>query len=63
MGDKTQLLAVLLAVKFRKPVPGILVATLINHATAGLIGGRIGNALGPIVLRWVIGTSLIAMAV
>ena len=65
MGDKTQLLAMLLAVKFRKPVPiilGILVATLLNHATAGLVGGWIADALGPNVLRWVIGISFIAMA-
>ncbi|CAN5496844.1 TMEM165/GDT1 family protein [soil metagenome] len=65
MGDKTQLLAMLLAVKFRKPVPiilGILVATLFNHATAGLVGNWIAQALGPDVLRWVIGVSFIAMA-
>ncbi len=65
MGDKTQLLAMLLAVKFRKPVPivlGILVATLANHATAGLVGAWVARALGPDVLRWVIGVSFIAMA-
>ena len=65
MGDKTQLLAMLLAVKFRKPVPiilGIFVATLFNHASAGLVGGWIARALGPSVLRWVIGLSFIAMA-
>ena len=65
MGDKTQLLAMLLAVKFRKPAPiilGILVATLFNHASAGLVGGWIARALGPDQLRWVIGTSFIAMA-
>ena len=65
MGDKTQLLAMLLAVKFRKPVPiilGIFVATLLNHATAGLVGGWVAGALGPDVLRWVIGISFIAMA-
>lgn len=65
MGDKTQLLAMLLAVKFRRPVPiilGIFVATLFNHASAGLVGGWIAHALGPIVLRWVIGISFIAMA-
>ena len=65
MGDKTQLLAMLLAVKFRKPVPiilSILVATLLNHATAGLVGGWIADALGPNMLRWVIGISFIAMA-
>jgi Ca2+/H+ antiporter, TMEM165/GDT1 family len=65
MGDKTQLLAMLLAVKFRKPAPiilGIFVATLLNHATAGLVGGWIAQALGSVVLRWVIGLSFIAMA-
>ena len=65
MGDKTQLLAMLLAVKFRRPVPiilGILVATLFNHATAGLVGNWVAGALGPSVLRWVIGISFIAMA-
>ena len=65
MGDKTQLLAMLLAIKFRKPAPiilGILLATLLNHATAGLLGAWVARALGPDVLRWVIGTSFIAMA-
>jgi Ca2+/H+ antiporter, TMEM165/GDT1 family len=65
MGDKTQLLAMLLAVKFRKPAPivlGILVATLLNHATAGLVGNWVASALGPTVLRWVIGVSFLAMA-
>jgi len=65
MGDKTQLLAMLLAVRFRKPVPivlGILVATLLNHAGAGLVGGWVARALGTDVLRWVIGISFIAMA-
>ena len=65
MGDKTQLLAMLLAIKFRKPVPiilGILVATLLNHATAGLLGAWVARALGPDALRWVIGVSFIAMA-
>lgn len=65
MGDKTQLLAMLLAAKFRRPIPiilGILVATLVNHAFAGLVGDWVANALGPDVLRWVIGLSFIAMA-
>ena len=65
MGDKTQLLALLLAAKFRRPVPivlGILVATLVNHALAGAVGDWIARALGPDVLRWVIGGSFIAMA-
>jgi putative Ca2+/H+ antiporter (TMEM165/GDT1 family) len=65
MGDKTQLLALLLAARFRKPAPiiaGILVATLANHALAGAVGGWIAQALGPDVLRWVIGVSFLAMA-
>lgn len=65
MGDKTQLLAMLLAVRFRKPLPivlGILVATLFNHASAGLVGAWVAGALGPDRLRWVIGVSFIAMA-
>jgi putative Ca2+/H+ antiporter (TMEM165/GDT1 family) len=65
MGDKTQLLAMLLAARFRKPVPivfGILVATLANHALAGARGDGIARALGPELLRWVIGGSFIAMA-
>jgi putative Ca2+/H+ antiporter (TMEM165/GDT1 family) len=65
MGDKTQLLAMLLAIKFRKPLPitlGILVATLANHALAGWVGNWVAQALGPDVLRWVIGLSFLAMA-
>ena len=66
MGDKTQLLAMLLAARFKRPVPiilGILVATLANHALAGAVGGWVAQALGPDVLRWVIGVSFIGMAV
>ncbi len=66
MGDKTQLLAILLAAKFRRPWPiiaGIFCATLLNHALAGLVGGGIAALLGPDVLRWVIGLSFLAMAV
>ena len=66
MGDKTQLLAMLLAARFKKPRPiilGILVATLANHALAGAVGNAVAQALGPNVLRWVIGGSFIAMAV
>ena len=65
MGDKTQLLAMLLAARFRKPAPiilGILVATLANHALAGAMGSWVAAALGPDVLRWVIGLSFLAMA-
>jgi len=66
MGDKTQLLALLLAARFRKPVPivlGILVATLANHAMAGALGGWLAAWMGPQWLRWVIGGSFLAMAV
>lgn len=65
IGDKTQLLAFLLAAKFRRPVPivmGILVATLANHAFAAAVGAWIGNLLGPDVMRWVLGLSFVAMA-
>jgi putative Ca2+/H+ antiporter (TMEM165/GDT1 family) len=65
MGDKTQLLAIVLAAAFSKPVPiilGILVATLVNHAAAGAVGGWVAQALGPDILRWVIGVSFLAMA-
>ncbi len=65
MGDKTQLLAMLLAARFKRPAPiiaGILVATLANHALAGAVGGWVAQVLGPDVLRWVIGLSFIAMA-
>ncbi len=66
MGDKTQLLSLVLAARFRKPWPivlGILVATLANHALAGAVGSWVTTLLGPTVLRWVLGLSFIAMAV
>jgi putative Ca2+/H+ antiporter (TMEM165/GDT1 family) len=65
MGDKTQLLSLVLAARFRKPWPiawGILVATLANHALAGALGTWVTQALGPDVLRWILGGSFIAMA-
>ena len=65
MGDKTQLLAIVLAAMFRRPWPivaGIFVATLANHAAAGALGGWVAQLLGPDVLRWVIGLSFLAMA-
>ena len=65
IGDKTQLLALLLAARVRRPVPiilGILAATLLNHALAGLVGDTVARLLGPDVLRWVIGLSFLAMA-
>ncbi|MFN7856666.1 MAG: TMEM165/GDT1 family protein [Acidovorax sp.] len=66
MGDKTQLLALVLAARFRKPWPivlGILVATLINHGLAGAVGAWVTTFLGPQVLRWILGGSFIAMAI
>ncbi|HAT2065338.1 TPA: TMEM165/GDT1 family protein [Legionella pneumophila] len=66
IGDKTQLLAFLLAAQFKKPLPiilGILTATLINHSLAGLIGIWITTLLKPNVLRWILGISFILMAI
>ena len=65
IGDKTQLLAFLLAARFRKPLPiiaGILLATLANHGLAGALGAWITSAVSPAVLRWVLGLSFIGMA-
>ena len=65
MGDKTQLLSLVLAARFRKPWPivwGILVATLANHALAGGLGTWVTNFMGPTMLRWVLGVSFLAMA-
>ena len=65
IGDKTQLLAFILAARFKKPIPiiaGILIATLINHGLAGALGAWITSALSPDVLRWALGASFIAMA-
>jgi putative Ca2+/H+ antiporter (TMEM165/GDT1 family) len=65
IGDKTQLLAFILAAKFRKPLPivlGILVATVANHALAGALGTWITSLLAPETLRWILGISFIAMA-
>jgi putative Ca2+/H+ antiporter (TMEM165/GDT1 family) len=66
MGDKTQLLALVLAARFRKPWPivlGILVATLANHGLAGAVGAWVTTVVGPQELRWILGASFIAMAV
>ncbi|CAN1567113.1 COG2119 Predicted membrane protein [Burkholderiaceae bacterium] len=66
IGDKTQLLAFILAARFKKPVPiilGILVATLINHGLAGALGAWITSAVTPEILRWVLGISFIGMAI
>ena len=66
MGDKTQLLSLVLAARFRKPWPivwGILVATLANHGLAGAVGSWVTTQLGAEALRWVLGGSFLAMAV
>jgi putative Ca2+/H+ antiporter (TMEM165/GDT1 family) len=65
-GDKTQLLSLVLAARFRRPVPiicGILLATLANHAAAGLAGALFGNQVDGAWLRWVLGLSFLAVAV
>ena len=65
IGDKTQLLAFLLAARFRKPWPiclGILIATLVNHAFAGLLGSWITAQVSPQTMRWVLGIGFLAMA-
>ena len=66
IGDKTQLLALVLAARFRKPAPivlGILVATLANHAMAGAVGAWLASLIGPTAMRWVLGLSFVAMAI
>jgi len=65
VGDKTQLLAFILAARFKKPLPivaGILVATLVNHGLAGALGAWITSVVSPEILRWVLGLSFIGMA-
>jgi putative Ca2+/H+ antiporter (TMEM165/GDT1 family) len=66
IGDKTQLLALLLAARYRKPIPivlGILVATLANHSLAGLFGQWVVTHISPDILRWLLGSSFIAIAI
>ena len=65
MGDKTQLLALLLAARFRKPVPiiaAILIATLINHGLSAVLGQWITQLFNPDILVWVLAIGFIAMA-
>ncbi|MFG6468207.1 TMEM165/GDT1 family protein [Roseateles sp. BYS87W] len=65
IGDKTQLLAFMLAARFQRPVPiilGIFVATVFNHAAAGALGTWLTSFIGPDALRWGLGVSFIAMA-
>jgi Ca2+/H+ antiporter, TMEM165/GDT1 family len=66
MGDKTQLLAFILAARFKKPLPiilGILFATVVNHGLAGALGAWITSAVSPDTMRWLLGLSFIGMAV
>ncbi len=66
IGDKTQLLAFILAARFKKPMPiilGILVATLANHGLAGALGAWITTTISPEILRWILGLSFLGMAV
>ena len=66
IGDKTQLLAFILAARFKRPLPiiaGILCATLVNHGLAGALGAWITSAVSAAVMRWVLGLSFIAMAI
>jgi putative Ca2+/H+ antiporter (TMEM165/GDT1 family) len=65
IGDKTQLLAIILATRYRRPLPiilGILVATLANHALAAWIGAEVAAWVGPEIMRWVLGIMFLAMA-
>jgi len=65
-GDKTQLLAILLAARFRAPVPvifGILLATLFNHSLAAVFGWYAGDLLSGDTLRWVLAISFLGMAI
>ncbi len=65
IGDKTQLLAFILAARFKKPVPiilGILAATVVNHGLAGAVGAWVTTVVSPEILRWVLAISFLAMA-
>ena len=65
IGDKTQLLALVLAARFKKPgaiIAGIVLATLLNHSLAGLVGNWIATHVDAEVLRWAVGVSFIAIA-
>lgn len=66
IGDKTQLLALLLASRFKKPVPiilGIFVSTLVNHFAAAAVGQWLMSQVGPDLMRWGLGLSFVAMAI
>ncbi len=66
IGDKTQLLAFILAARFKKPVPiilGILAATVVNHGLAGALGAWITAVVSAEMMRWALGLSFLGMAV
>lgn len=66
IGDKTQLLSVVLAARYRKPVPivmGVLVATLVNHACSGALGAWLANVIDPTIMNWAVVASFAVMAV
>lgn len=65
MGDKTQLLAFLLASRFKKPWPifwGIFIATILNHSLAGMLGAFVSTTFSPVTIKWGLVISFIAMA-
>jgi putative Ca2+/H+ antiporter (TMEM165/GDT1 family) len=65
MGDRTQLLSLILAARYRQPWPilgGVLLATVANHAAAGLVGNLFGKFLPPGILYAVVGTTMVVMA-
>ena len=65
IGDKTMLMAICLAARFRRPAPiiwGILVATVLNHAMAGGVGAVLATLITPEILRWILIVSFAAMA-
>lgn len=66
MGDKTQLLAIVLAARYKKPlliILGIFLATIANHAIAAVIGQGVASLIGADLLKWILGISFIAMAI
>jgi putative Ca2+/H+ antiporter (TMEM165/GDT1 family) len=65
IGDKTNILAMVLATRYRRPLPiilGILVATLANHALAATVGAEVAAWIGPQIMRWILGVLFLVMA-
>ena len=66
IGDKTQLLSLVLAARYRKPIPiilGVFAATLINHGASGALGAWLASVLSPGILNWAVVASFAVMAV